>query len=99
VVKESGGLNFSMDIKIPWFKPKVSEKDLVLFTRQFATMIDAGLPLVQCLDIQSQQAENPTFREQLKEIKATVEAGSTFADALRKFPDLRRTLRQPGRRR
>ncbi len=87
VVKEKGGLG-SKEIKfsIPGFKPKVGERDLVLFTRQFATMIDAGLPLVQCLDIQSQQAENPTFREQLKEIKATVEAGSTFADALRKFP-------------
>jgi type IV pilus assembly protein PilC len=86
LVKEKQGLDFSMELKIPWFKPKVREKDLVLFTRQFATMIDAGLPLVQCLDIQSQQAENPTFREQLKDIKATVEAGSTFADALKKHP-------------
>ena len=87
VVKEKGGFGGKeINIKIPGFKPKVKERDLVLFTRQFATMIDAGLPLVQCLDIQSQQAENPTFREQLKEIKATVEAGSTFADALRKFP-------------
>src|SRR4051812_14942141 len=88
VVKEKGGSGLSkeINIKIPGFKPKVKERDLVLFTRQFATMIDAGLPLVQCLDIQSQQAENPTFREQLKEIKATVEAGSTFADALRKYP-------------
>ena len=86
LVKEKSTSGLNMEIKIPWFKPKVGEKDLVLFTRQFATMIDAGLPLVQCLDIQSQQAENPTFREQLKEIKQTVEAGSTFADALKKFP-------------
>ncbi|HVO31556.1 MAG TPA: type II secretion system F family protein [bacterium] len=86
VVKEKSGGIGNMELKIPWFKPKVKERDLVLFTRQFATMIDAGLPLVQCLDIQSQQAENPSFREQLKEIKATVEAGSTFADALRKYP-------------
>ena len=86
MVKEKSTSGFSMEIKIPWFKPKVKERDLVLFTRQFATMIDAGLPLVQCLDIQSQQAENPTFREQLKDIKATVEAGSTFADALKKHP-------------
>src|SRR5688572_20776811 len=83
---EKSGLNADINIKIPWFKPKEKEKDLVLFTRQFDTMIDAGLPLVQCLDIQSQQAENPTFREQLKDIKATVEAGSTFADALKKYP-------------
>src|SRR5579859_3286667 len=69
LVKEKAGIDLNMEIKIPWMKPGVKERDLVLFTRQFATMIDAGLPLVQCLDIQSQQAENPTFREQLKEIK------------------------------
>ena len=86
MVKEKSTTGLNMEIKIPGFKPKVGERDLVLFTRQFATMIDAGLPLVQCLDIQSQQAENPTFREQLKDIKQTVEAGSTFADALKKYP-------------
>ena len=55
------------DINIPmpaFLKPKVTTKDLVLFTRQFATMIDSGLPLVQCLDIQAKQAANPTFREE-----------------------------------
>src|SRR5687768_4140284 len=86
MVKEKSTSGLNMELKIPWFKPRVGEKDLVLFTRQFATMIDAGLPLVQCLDIQSQQAENPTFREQLRDIKQTVEAGSTFADALKKYP-------------
>ena len=86
MVKEKSTSGLNMELKIPWFKPKVKERDLVLFTRQFATMIDAGLPLVQCLDIQSQQAENPTFREQLRDIKGTVEAGSTFADALKKYP-------------
>jgi type IV pilus assembly protein PilC len=65
----------------------VKTKDLVVFTRQFATMIDSGLPLVQCLEIQSQQAPNPTFRDELKVIKEAVESGSTFADALRKFPN------------
>ncbi len=75
-------------IPIPAFlKPKVKTKDLVIFTRQFATMIDSGLPLVQCLDIQSQQAPNPTFRDELKVIKESVESGSTFADALKKFPN------------
>jgi len=68
-------------------KPGVKTKDLVVFTRQFATMIDSGLPLVQCLEIQSQQAPNPTFRDELKVIKEAVESGSTFADALRKFPN------------
>jgi type IV pilus assembly protein PilC len=64
----------------------VAKKDLVIFTRQFATMIDSGLPLVQCLDIQAEQAANPQFRKELTVIKETVEGGATFADALRKFP-------------
>ncbi len=85
------GTGLSMDlssIPIPAFlKPGVKTKDLVIFTRQFATMIDSGLPLVQCLEIQSQQAPNPTFRDELKVIKESVESGSTFADALRKFPN------------
>jgi len=71
---------------ISLFKPKVTNKDLVLFTRQFATMIDSGLPLVQCLDIQAKQAQNPTFREELSAVKEKVESGSTFADALKTFP-------------
>ena len=65
---------------------KVKEKDIVVFTRQFATMIDAGLPLVQCLEILSSQQDNTTLREILLKVKADVEAGSTFADALRKHP-------------
>jgi type IV pilus assembly protein PilC len=74
------------DLTLPGFGGKVSEKDLVLFTRQFSTMIDAGLPLVQCLDILSKQTENKTFSKTIVEIKKEVEAGSTFADALRKYP-------------
>jgi type IV pilus assembly protein PilC len=73
-------------IEISFFKPKVTTRDLVIFTRQFATMIDSGLPLVQCLDIQSKQAENETFRGELAVIKDSVESGSTFADALKRFP-------------
>ncbi|MDY0211377.1 MAG: type II secretion system F family protein [Desulfuromonadaceae bacterium] len=84
-IKERGkGLD--VDIKIPGFAPKVTTKDLVVFTRQFATMIDAGLPLVQCLDILSSQQENKTFKLILLEIKNDVESGSTFADALKKHP-------------
>lgn len=75
---KSGGLSL--------FKAKVTTKDLVIFTRQFATMIDSGLPLVQCLDIQSKQAENEAFRVELAAIKDSVESGSTFADALKRFP-------------
>ena len=73
------------ELKIPGMGG-VGKKDLVIFTRQFATMIDSGLPLVQCLDIQAEQAANPTFRRELTVIKETVEGGATFADALRKFP-------------
>jgi len=86
-VKKKGG---SLDINIPtpdWMKPKILTKDLVIFTRQFATMIDSGLPLVQCLEIQSQQASNLTLREQLAVVKDAVESGVTFADALKKFPE------------
>jgi type IV pilus assembly protein PilC len=64
----------------------VDTKDLVTFTRLFATMIDAGLPLVQCLDILAQQQPKPAFATVLKDIKSSVEGGSTFSDALRKHP-------------
>ena len=70
------------------FQPKVTEKDIVVMTRQFATMIDAGLPLVQCLDILYSQQDNRTFKRILKQIKDDVEEGSTFADALKKHPDV-----------
>lgn len=84
-VKEAGkGLN--ADINISFLKPKITTKDIVVFTRQFATMIDAGLPLVQCLDILSSQQENATFKEVLIQVKEDVESGSTFADALQKHP-------------
>ncbi len=66
----------------------VSQKDLVIFTRQFATMIDAGLPLVQCLEILSSQAENPAFQRVLKQVKADVEGGNTFSDSLEKHPQV-----------
>lgn len=65
---------------------KVNDKDIVVFTRQFSTMIDAGLPLVQALDILSTQVENKTLARVLGEIKENVEAGSTYADSLKKHP-------------
>ncbi len=70
------------------FQPKITEKDIVVMTRQFATMIDAGLPLVQCLDILYSQQDNRTFKRILKRIKDDVEGGSTFADALKKHPNV-----------
>ncbi len=62
-----------------FLKPGVNTKSLVVFTRLFATMIDAGLPLVQCLDILGAQEENPTFKKVILAVKAEVEAGATFA--------------------
>lgn len=87
-ISESKGLG-SVQINLPtpaFLKPSVKLRDLVIFSRQFATMIDSGLPLVQCLDIQATQAENPTMRDQLKVVKEKVESGSTFAEALKTFP-------------
>jgi len=80
------GKGLDMEINIPGMQPKITTKDLVVFTRQFATMIDAGLPLVQCLDILGKQQENKTFKKILLQVKEDVESGSTFADALGKHP-------------
>lgn len=66
--------------------PRVTDKDIVVFTRQFATMINAGLPLIQCLDILANQSENKTLGKTVGEVKVDVESGSTFADALKKHP-------------
>jgi type IV pilus assembly protein PilC len=71
---------------LTFLKEKIKTKDLVIFTRQFATMIDAGLPLVQCLEILGSQQENKTFKQIILQVKSDVEEGSTFADALRKHP-------------
>jgi type IV pilus assembly protein PilC len=71
---------------LPFLKQKIKTRELVIFTRQFATMIDAGLPLVQCLDILGTQQPNKTFKTIILQVKVDVEQGSTFAEALRKHP-------------
>lgn len=71
---------------VSFLQPGVKESDVIIFARQFSTMIDAGLPLLQCLEILHTQQENPTFKKHLKKIKESVESGETFADALKKFP-------------
>jgi type IV pilus assembly protein PilC len=73
---------------VKFFQPKVTGKDVVIFTRQLSTMIDAGLPLVQGLDILGKQQSNPTFKKALISIRTDVETGTTFADAMKKFPDI-----------
>src|SRR5881397_2478680 len=74
----------------------VSTKDLAIFTRQFATMISAGLPLVQCLDILAKQSSKPSFGRMIGEVTREVEAGATLSDALGKhrnvFDDLFRNM-------
>jgi len=79
--------SFSLNLEIP-LQSKVTDKDLVVFTRQFATMINAGLPLVQCLDILAKQTTNKTFAKAIQDIRQNVEAGSTYADALKKHPHI-----------
>jgi len=71
---------------VQFLKPKITGKDVVIFTRQLSTMIDAGLPLVQSLEILGEQVENPTFKKVLRTIRSDVETGTTFADAMKKHP-------------
>jgi type IV pilus assembly protein PilC len=68
------------------FGGKVKDKEMAIFTRQFSTMIDAGLPLVQCLNILAEQSESKTLRSVTGQVARNVEAGSTLADALRRHP-------------
>ncbi len=72
---------------VSFLQPKVTHNDVILFCRQFSTMIDAGLPIIQCLDILYAQQENKTFKKMLKNIKDSVEGGSTLAEALKQYPD------------
>lgn len=71
---------------VAFLQPKVKEKDIIIFARQFSTMIDAGLPIIQCMDILQSQQENATFKKMLKDLKDQVESGSTLADALKRYP-------------
>jgi len=74
------------EIKISFGEPKIIDKDIVILTRQLATMIDAGLPLVQCLEILGSQTENKTLAKVIVQVRSDVESGATFADALKKHP-------------
>src|SRR3954453_18151182 len=65
---------------------KVKTKDIAIFFRQFSVMIDAGLPLVQCLEILAANQENPSFQKTLTGVRTTVEGGSTLANAMRQYP-------------
>lgn len=71
---------------ISFLQPKVRQSDIILFCRQFSTMIDAGLPIVQSLDILYSQQKNKTFKATLKDIKESIEGGATFGESLKKHP-------------
>src|SRR5713226_5419228 len=74
------------EFNFPTFGGKVTAKELAIFTRQFSVMIDAGLPLVQCLEILANQQEHKSFQKILLQVRQDVEAGSTLADAMRRHP-------------
>ena len=82
------GKGLEREISIPGLGDKVTTKDISLATRQLATMIDAGLPIVQCLDILAQQSESKLLCKTVNTVKKDVEGGSTLADALRKHPKI-----------
>jgi type IV pilus assembly protein PilC len=71
---------------MPRFQTKIAAKRLAIFTRQFSVMLDAGLPLVQCLEILGEQEENKNFRAMIQQVRTDVESGSALADAMRKHP-------------
>lgn len=84
-VKEKG-TGLDTEIKIPGFGPKIQPYDVMLFTRQFSTMIDAGLPIVQSLDILAEQTECKPLKSVIRDVRRDVSGGTTLADALEKHP-------------
>jgi type IV pilus assembly protein PilC len=82
------GKGLEKEISIPGFGERVKARDVSLFTRQFATMIDAGLPIVQCLDILCEQSESKLLRNTVRTIRQDVEGGSTLAGALKRHPKI-----------
>jgi type IV pilus assembly protein PilC len=71
---------------VSFLQPRVKQEDIIVFSRQFSTMIDAGLPIIQCLDILFAQQDNATFKKILKSLKESVEGGNTLAESLKKYP-------------
>jgi type IV pilus assembly protein PilC len=80
-IKEQG-----KEINLPSFGGGVKQKDVAVFTRQFSVMIDAGLPLIQCLELLGSQQKNKNFGSMIQNVRADVESGSTLADAMKKNP-------------
>ncbi|MCB1049862.1 MAG: type II secretion system F family protein, partial [Acidobacteria bacterium] len=74
------------EFSIPSIGGGVKEKDVAIFTRQFSVMIDAGLPLIQCLEILGSQQKNKNFANMINQTRADVESGATLSDSMRKHP-------------
>jgi len=73
---------------LPFLQQKIKEKEVVVFCRIFSTMINAGLPLIQCLDLLSQQEQNKTFSKIIRTVKEDIEGGTSLTNALKKYPDI-----------
>lgn len=73
---------------IPFFRKKIKDKDVVVFARQFATMIDAGLPILQCLEILASEESNKRFRKIIEDLKSDIEGGGSLSKAFAKYPDV-----------
>ncbi|MBW7908100.1 MAG: type II secretion system F family protein [Kiritimatiellae bacterium] len=84
--KKGGALNKNIELKLPSFLQSVKPKELMVFTRQLATLVDAGLPLVRSLEVLEKQERNPLLRKALREMADSIQTGSTFAEALAQHP-------------
>ena len=73
---------------LPFLKAKIKEKNVVVFCRVFSTMINAGLPLIQCLDLLAQQEQNKNFAKIIRSVKEDIEGGTSLTNALRKYPKI-----------
>ncbi|HWO40241.1 MAG TPA: type II secretion system F family protein [Candidatus Eisenbacteria bacterium] len=82
------GKGLDKEIRLPGFSDKVKPRDIAVMTRQFATMVDAGLPIVQCLNILGEQTQSKSLAKALRTIRQDVEGGTTLAEALRKHPKI-----------
>src|SRR5208283_5122881 len=84
--KKGGGLNFNLQIKIPGLSGRVKSKVLTTFTRQLATLVDAGLPLLRGLRVLEKQEKHPTLKDIIGELALSIEGGSTFSEGLAQHP-------------
>lgn len=84
--KKAGGMNMNIELTLPSFLMSVKPKELMVFTRQLATLVDAGLPLVRSLEVLQKQEKNPLLRKALREMADSIQTGSTFAEALAQHP-------------